>query len=61
MIKNSILTFAILSLGVSALAEDCTFDLPWQAGDLALVDNYTAMHGRRTFKGTRKVLASLVA
>jgi len=25
------------------------------------VDNYTAMHGRRTFTGTRKVLASLVA
>ena len=45
----------------SALADDCTFDLSWQAGDLALVDNYTAMHGRRTFTGTRKVLASLVA
>ena len=45
----------------SALADDCTFALPWQAGDLALVDNYTAMHGRRTFTGTRKVLASLVA
>ena len=45
----------------SALADDGTFDLPWQAGDLALVDNFTAMHGRRTFTGTRKVLASLVA
>ena len=45
----------------STLAEDCTFDLPWHSGDLALVDNYTAMHGRRTFTGTRRVLASLVA
>ncbi len=45
----------------STLADQFTFDLPWQTGDLALVDNYTAMHGRRTFKGTRKVLASLVA
>ncbi|MBC8327078.1 MAG: TauD/TfdA family dioxygenase [Verrucomicrobia subdivision 3 bacterium] len=45
----------------SALADDCTFDLPWQSGDLALIDNHTAMHGRRTFKGPRKVLASLVA
>ena len=45
----------------SALADQFTFDLPWQSGDLALVDNYTAMHGRRTFKGTRRVLASLVA
>jgi len=45
----------------SALADGVTFDIPWQDGDLALVDNYTAMHGRRTFTGTRKVLASLVA
>ena len=45
----------------SALADNCTFDLLWQSGDLALVDNYTAMHGRRTFTGPRKILASLVA
>lgn len=43
------------------LAEEITFDVPWQTGDVALVDNYVAMHGRRTFSGTRKVLASLVA
>ena len=45
----------------SAIADEVTFDIPWQAGDLALVDNYVAMHGRRNFKGTRRVLASLVA
>jgi DNA modification methylase len=45
----------------STLADEVTFDLLWQPGDLALIDNYTAMHGRRTFKGTRKTLASLVA
>ena len=43
------------------IAEALTFDVPWQDGDIALVDNYVAMHGRRTFSGTRKVLASLVA
>jgi hypothetical protein len=43
------------------MAEEITFDVPWQAGDVALIDNYVAMHGRRTFQGTRKVLASLVA
>ena len=43
------------------LAEDVTFDIPWQAGDVALVDNLVTMHGRRTFQGTRKVLASLIA
>lgn len=44
-----------------ALADELTFDLAWQQGDVALVDNYLTMHGRRTFSGTRKVLASLVA
>jgi hypothetical protein len=44
-----------------ALAEDLAFDVPWRQGDVALVDNYVVMHGRRTFSGTRKVLASLVA
>ena len=43
------------------LADEFTFDVPWQQGDVALVDNFVAMHGRRTFAGTRKVLASLVA
>jgi alpha-ketoglutarate-dependent taurine dioxygenase len=28
---------------------------------VALVDNFVTMHGRRTFAGTRRVLASLVA
>tara|TARA_B100000609_G_scaffold198932_1_gene199903 strand:+ start:546 stop:1505 length:960 start_codon:yes stop_codon:yes gene_type:complete len=45
----------------SSIADELTFDIPWQQGDIALVDNYVAMHGRRTFEGTRKVLASLVA
>ena len=35
--------------------------MPWQQGDVALVDNFVTMHGRRTFTGTRKVLASLIA
>lgn len=43
------------------LAAEITFDIPWQTGDVALVDNFVTMHGRRTFQGTRKVLASLIA
>lgn len=46
---------------ITDLAEGLAFDVPWLAGDVALVDNYVAMHGRRTFKGKRCVLASLVA
>lgn len=41
------------------LAYEIAFDLPWQRGDAVLVDNFVTMHGRRTFRGTRKVLASL--
>lgn len=43
------------------LAEQFTVDVDWQPGDVALVDNYVVMHGRRTFEGRRRVLASLVA
>ena len=43
------------------LGEELSFNLPWQRGDVALVDNFVTMHGRRAFTGTRKVLASLVA
>ncbi|MCA9051289.1 MAG: TauD/TfdA family dioxygenase [Planctomycetaceae bacterium] len=46
---------------VIQLADEITFDTPWQTGDVALVDNFIAMHGRRTFKGTRRVLASFTA
>lgn len=42
------------------LSEQFTADVAWQTGDVALVDNYAAMHGRRTFEGKRAVLASLV-
>src|SRR5690606_30283816 len=43
------------------LADELAFDVPWQPGDVALVDNFITMHGRRSFTGTRKVWASLVA
>jgi len=46
---------------IARIAEELTFNVPWQKGDVALVDNRVVMHGRRTFSGTRKVLASLVA
>jgi hypothetical protein len=48
-------------LTAAELGDALSFDIPWQRGDVALVDNFVAMHGRRTFTGTRKVLASLIA
>lgn len=43
-----------------ALSDALTYDLDWQAGDVALVDNFLVMHGRRPFEGKRRVLASLI-
>jgi len=42
------------------LSEELAFELPWQAGDVVLVDNFVTMHGRRPFTGTRKILAAMV-
>lgn len=59
---NSAIPIEALELVVS-LSEKYTFDLPWQDGDVALVDNYMTMHGRRPFSGDRKrqVLVALAA
>ncbi len=44
-----------------AIADELTYDLAWLAGDVALIDNFLVMHGRRPFVGKRRVLASLIA
>ena len=44
-----------------AAADELTALCEWQPGDVALVDNFTVMHGRRPYEGKRRVLASLVA
>jgi hypothetical protein len=41
------------------LADELAFDVEWQPGDAVLIDNTIVMHARRTFRGKRKVLASL--
>ncbi len=42
------------------ISDALSYDLKWQAGDVALVDNFLVMHGRRPFEGKRRVLASLI-
>jgi len=39
---------------IVAVAEQLSFDLEWQDGDIAIVDNSLAMHGRRPYSGERK-------
>ena len=45
------------------LSQNFTYDLKWQDGDVALIDNKMAMHGRRPYSGDRKrqVLVALAA
>ncbi|NND83355.1 MAG: SyrP protein [Gammaproteobacteria bacterium] len=39
---------------IASLCEEFTFDIPWQDGDVALIDNKMTMHGRRPYSGDRK-------
>ncbi|TWU64937.1 Taurine catabolism dioxygenase TauD, TfdA family [Crateriforma conspicua] len=41
------------------LSDELAYDHAWQQGDIVLLDNRVAMHARRSFVGTRKVVASL--
>jgi len=48
---------------IAELSKKFTFDLQWQDGDVALLDNKITMHGRRPYSGDRKrqVLVALAA
>lgn len=48
---------------IAELSKDFTFDIQWQDGDVALLDNKITMHGRRPYSGERKrqVLVALAA
>jgi alpha-ketoglutarate-dependent taurine dioxygenase len=43
------------------IADELSFDLNWQVGDVALLDNFRVMHGRRPYTGKRRVVAALIA
>jgi alpha-ketoglutarate-dependent taurine dioxygenase len=39
--------------------EECTITLPWQTGDLLMLDNMLAAHGRMPYTGPRRVLVAM--
>ncbi|KAI4355581.1 hypothetical protein L6164_004339 [Bauhinia variegata] len=41
------------------LEEECVA-IPWQKGDVLLIDNWAVLHSRRSFNPPRRVLASLI-
>lgn len=46
-------------LACERIMEEVAVAIPWQKGDLLLLDNHTAQHSRKTFVPPRRVLASL--
>jgi len=42
------------------IMNDVCVAIPWERGDVLLVDNRTVMHARRFFSGDRRILASLI-
>lgn len=44
---------------VRAVSRRCEVLFPWQAGDLMVVDNLLAMHGRKPFTGQRRVVVAM--
>lgn len=44
---------------VISVLNEITIPVPWKIGDILMVDNMTALHGRLPFTGDRKILASM--
>ena len=44
---------------IITLLDDITIPVPWQKGDILMVDNMTALHGRLPYTGERSILASM--
>ncbi|MEX2631268.1 MAG: TauD/TfdA family dioxygenase [Tistlia sp.] len=44
---------------VQAVTRSCEVLFPWQAGDVMVVDNVLAMHGRKPFAGPRRVVVAM--
>lgn len=42
-----------------AALRESSISFPWRAGDVMLIDNMRMAHGRRPYKGTRKVIVAL--
>jgi len=44
---------------VRQVFDNCQISFPWQEGDIMMLDNMLAAHGRSTFSGERKVVVAM--
>ena len=44
---------------VRSVTQSLEVAFPWEAGDVMVVDNVLAMHGRKPFKGDRRILVAM--
>jgi len=44
---------------VRAASRSCEVLFPWQAGDIMVIDNILAMHGRKPYSGPRRVIVAM--
>jgi alpha-ketoglutarate-dependent taurine dioxygenase len=48
-----------VATSIRALYEDAALSFPWQRGDVLVVDNFLATHGREPFTGERRTLVAM--
>ncbi|WP_433621090.1 TauD/TfdA family dioxygenase [Nocardia sp. CA-120079] len=44
---------------IDQIYRECALTIPWQRGDLMVVDNMVAAHGRMPYRGARRVLVAM--
>jgi alpha-ketoglutarate-dependent taurine dioxygenase len=44
---------------IRKVSRQCEVVFPWQEGDIMVIDNILAMHGRKPFTGSRRVLVAM--
>lgn len=44
---------------IRALYQECSVTFEWQQGDVMLLDNFLAVHGREPYRGARQILVAM--